>query len=127
MCEPNDMLVYSSFSEFAKANKEKIFAFWVYKRIFTPYEEENCFADESCFEDMRCSYAYIRECIEFVDGDALIGFEDISDKDRIRYFLLSEIRLERCEEEEIIDNDVDNLTIIDFDSKKNKNSLIGFR
>ena len=78
------------------------FRFWVYRRVYTPYEQSNKFSDESWFEDPICKTAYVRECYELPDGDILLGFVDVEyseDEDKcVEYYKLSEIRLERFEE-----------------------------
>lgn len=38
--EMNETAIYNSFFDFLKKNKDRIFRFWVYKRIFTPLEQE---------------------------------------------------------------------------------------
>ena len=104
MTEP---IIYDSFSDFVKKNKETIFRYWVYKRLFTPYEQDNKFEDESIFEDALCEIAYIKECISLPNGDFLLGFipvEYIEDPDihyqLIDYYKLSEIRLMYCQLDE---------------------------
>ena len=29
--------------------------FWIYRRMFTPYEQQEAFTDESVFEDVFCT------------------------------------------------------------------------
>ena len=66
--------VENNFLDFIKKNKGVVFRYWVYRRGFTPYEQENKFSDESMFEDIECTNAFIEECIYLPDGDVLIGF-----------------------------------------------------
>lgn len=105
---------YRQFSDFVHDNYDKIFRYWIYRRGFTPYEQNEMFADDSMFEDSYCQTAYIRECIELPDGDILIGFLDAESairpvpKTDIQYCKLSEIRLEFYEiDQEIEDDDED--------------------
>lgn len=84
--------------------QDKIINYAVYKRMFTPYEEEQKYSDESCYEDMT-HQGYIKEVIELPDNDILLGIVDCYDKegfdddedyetvDYIEYFKLSEIRI----------------------------------
>ena len=88
--------------------EDRVFRLWVFKKMFTPYEQDEKFSDESVYEDDVCKYVMIKELIELPDGDLLIGFQDAdSDNLYLEYFKLSEIRLdyrpedkERLEDEE---------------------------
>ena len=78
----------------------RIFRYWVYKRMFTPLEQEKKYIDQTEFEDDHAKTGIIRECVELPDGDFLLGFqnvpEDWEDDDEpkwIDYYKLSEIRL----------------------------------
>jgi hypothetical protein len=89
----------TNFETWAMANSDRVFRYWVYRRMFTPYEQEQKFTDETVFEDNHCSYGTIREAVELPDGDVLIGFTDPFDDTvpegslNIHYLRLSEIRL----------------------------------
>ena len=95
---------YNSFSSFAVKHQNNIFRYWIYRKVYTPYEIENKYTDESMYEDCFCKLAYIRECIDLPNGDILIGFlaadgdgkEEIGRRN-IQYCRLSEIRLELYE------------------------------
>ena len=91
--------------------EDRVFRMWVFKRMFTPYEQEEKFSDESVYVDDTCKFVIIKELIELPDGDLLIGFQDADDADSdnlyLEYYKLSEIRLdyrpedkERLEDEE---------------------------
>lgn len=77
--------------------EDKLFRFVVYRRIFTPYEQEQKFSDESQYEDTHFTFGYIKELINLENGDYLIGFnicdDDGSGLGIIEYYRLSEIRL----------------------------------
>lgn len=80
--------------------ENRVFRFWVYRRMFTPYEKEQKFSDESQYEDNSCKLGYIRELINLENGDYLIGFElvvneygEVEDATSLEYYKLSEIRL----------------------------------
>ena len=93
---------YNNFETFVHQNWNRVFRYWVYRRIYTPYEIDKKFSDESIYEDAICTLAYIRECIALPNGDYLLGFEDpelSSDDDEqyLKYYKLSEIRLEYYE------------------------------
>lgn len=73
---------------------DRIYRYWVYKRMYTPYEQAQQFTDESEFKDVECAYGVIKEAIELPDGDVLLGFGDPSGTvEYIEYFKLSEIQL----------------------------------
>lgn len=56
----------------------KIFRIFKYKRIFTPYEQDEKFSDESVFENGNYPiFAYIRNAIELPNGDVLLRLEEI--------------------------------------------------
>ena len=79
----------------------RVFRYWVYKRMFTPLEQEQKYMDQCEFEDSYCKEGIIRECVELPDGDFLLGFQNVPDDDDynddvelyIEYYKLSEIRL----------------------------------
>ena len=75
--------------------EERVFRMWVFKKMFTPYEQDKKFSDESVYEDDVCKYVMIKELIELPDGDLFIGFQD-ADNDNLylEYYKLSEIRLD---------------------------------
>lgn len=89
--------------------EDRVFRLWVFKRMFTPYEQEEKFTDESVYEDDTCKFVMIKEIIELADGDYLIGFQDADrDDEYLEYFKLSEIRLDyRPEDKERLDDDFD--------------------
>lgn len=90
---------YSSFTSFAADNTDKLFRYWIYKRLFTPLEQEKKYIDQSEYEDNHCVVAYIVNVIDLQNGDYLIGFLDADSVHdgcfrNIQYCKLSEIRLE---------------------------------
>lgn len=88
-------------ADFFNGNKDTIFRMQVYKRLYTPYEIEKKFMDETQFED-----EWMQVCIcsvyELPDKDILLGVRRIYEEDDwylqenewiIDYYKLSEIRL----------------------------------
>ena len=79
-------------------NDERIYRYLVYKRMFTPYEQQRAFEDETIFEDDYYTLAKITEAIDLGDGEWLLGFTNV-DGDTLRvnqyteYYKLSEIKL----------------------------------
>ena len=89
--------------------EERVFRMWVFKKMFTPYEQDEKFLDESVYVDDTCKFVMIKELIELPDGDLLIGFQD-TDNDNLylEYYKLSEIRLDYCQsDKERLDDDFD--------------------
>ena len=89
--------------------EERVFRMWVFKKMFTPYEQDEKFSDESVYVDDICKYVMIKEIIELPDGDLLIGFQD-TDNDNLylEYYKLSEIRLDYCQsDKERLEDDFD--------------------
>lgn len=83
------------FKEWIELHKDDCFRYWVHKTVFTPYEIEEKFSDQSCFEDDDCSYGYIVENVILPDNDVLLGLSE--DKDGyISYYKLSNIDLALC-------------------------------
>lgn len=77
-------------------NRERIYRFVVYKKLFTPYEQEHKFMDESQFEDNHFRFGFIEETIELGNGEWLLGFREVVDDEAcesINYFKLSDIQL----------------------------------
>ena len=78
--------------------EERVFRMWVFKKMFTPYERNKKFSDESVYVNDTCKFVMIKELIELPDGDLLIGFQDTdSDNLYLEYYKLSEIRLDYCQ------------------------------
>ena len=83
-------------------NSDRIYRFVVYKKLFTPYEQEHKFMDESQFEDTHFRFGFIEEAIELGNGEWLLGFREIIDGDvcDINYFKLSDIQLSYFEQDQ---------------------------
>lgn len=100
--EMNKTATYGSFFEFLEKNKDRLFRFWVYKRMFTPLEQEQKYIDQGEFEDCHAETGIIREAIILPDNDLLLGFyipgcdtANVEDEYKhISYYKLSEIRME---------------------------------
>ena len=106
--------------------EERVFRMWVFKKMFTPYEQDEKFSDESVYVDDTCKFVMIKELIELPDGDLLIGFQDAdSDNLYLEYYKLSEIRLDYCQSDnERLDDDFDEESmIVNYKSKTNISKL----
>ena len=75
---------------------DRLYRYLVYKRMFTPYEQQHAFEDESVYEDTHYELCQIAEAID-LGGDWLLGLKTIGDDGKIygmiHYHKLSEIRL----------------------------------
>jgi len=84
-------------------NSDRIYRFVVYKKLFTPYEQEHKFMDESQFEDIHYRFAFIEEAVELGNGEWLLGFREIIDGEvckYIHYYKLSDIQLSYFEQDQ---------------------------
>lgn len=96
------MIEFKSIPDFFQAHKGDIFRFWVYRRVYTPYEQQQAFMDESVFEDTHAIHGIVVECAPLGASDFLLGFLVVPDPDEerlqeyrgpIEYYKLSEIRI----------------------------------
>lgn len=88
----------TDFETWVLDNSDRVYRYWVYKRMFTPHEQDAKYIDQSCYEDETCEYGIIKEAVELPDGDILLGFIDPNDagtrvEGYITYYKLSEIAL----------------------------------
>lgn len=65
---------YTDINNWLKTYEGKVFRMWVYKRMFTPYEMEQKFTDESVYESSQCEQVIFTEIIPLNDGDYLLGY-----------------------------------------------------
>ena len=76
----------------------RIFRYLVYKKVYTPLEQERKYIDESEFEDGGMyTMAKIEEAIDMGNGNWMLGmreiYEDGSIAHNLKYVMLNEIRL----------------------------------
>ena len=88
-------------------NHDRPFRFWVYKKMFTPYEQEHAFMDETQFDDVEATHGYLQEAIDLGGGEWLLGFRIMDDPGYIEYHKLSDIQIAYCELDERTDMDED--------------------
>lgn len=95
------LATFGNIFEFLEKARDRIFRFRVYKRMFTPLEQEHKYCDQDVYECDGFQFGVIREAIALPDGDVLLGFDVIgstADEDAgeslfREYYKLSEIRL----------------------------------
>lgn len=92
---------YNSFSEYLKSLPENtIFRMWEYKRMFTPYEQEQKFTGESLYVNNECDYVRILDVITLPDGDLLLATTyAYGEGSYISYHKLSEISLGKSDKD----------------------------
>lgn len=83
---------------------DELYRFLVYKRLFTPYEQEHAFMDESVYEDVHYSLCRIEQAIDLGGGEWLLGLRQVDedsgeDYGMVEYYRLSEIRLARFDKD----------------------------
>lgn len=76
-------------------NDDRIYRFWVYKRMFTPEEQVGKYTDQSEFVNVCAQNGRIVEAID-LNGDWLIGFEPLDVDGYIEYHKLSDIKIAYC-------------------------------
>lgn len=88
--------IITDFETWIRACGDRLYRYLVYKRMFTPYEQQNAFEDESEYEEPYYKLCQIAEAID-LGGDWLLGLRTIGEAGkvygRIHYYKLSEIRL----------------------------------
>ena len=70
---------YNDISMFLAQTAGRIYRFWVYKKVFTPYEIESQFIDESQYESSHARFGVIQEAIVLPNKDVLLGIGEITD------------------------------------------------
>ena len=75
----SSMTVYEDFRQFIEQNPNRIYRYWVYRRMYTPYEQKQGFMDESFFEQSQALFGVIRDVIPLSNGDLLLGIADITE------------------------------------------------
>lgn len=83
---------------------DRLYRYLVYKKLFTPYEQQHAFEDESVYENYHYGLCQITEAIDLGNGDWLLGLRTIDDDGKvygmIHYYKLSEIRLAFFEDDQ---------------------------
>lgn len=72
---------------------DRIYRYWVYRRMFTPEEQNAKYIDQAFYECDECLFGLIKEAIELPDGDILLGIADVRDQECLEYYKLSELRI----------------------------------
>ena len=92
---------YNSFGDYLKSlPPDTIFRLWQYKRMFTPYEQEQKFSDESQYVNVECDFVKILDTINLPGGDLLlVTTYAYGEGSYISYYKLSEISLGKSEKD----------------------------
>lgn len=85
---------------------DRLYRYLVYKKVFTPYEQQHAFEDESVYENYHYTLCQIAEAIDLGNGDWMLGLRNVDDDGKvysmIHYYKLSEIRLAFFENDQYI-------------------------
>lgn len=92
---------YEGLADFMRENPNRIYRYWIYRHGYTPYEQKQCYSDESLFEETRARLGVLREVVPLSDGNALLGFAEFveaaseitSEVRALAYYRLSDIRM----------------------------------
>ena len=97
---------YYSFGDFDTwmhdVGEDRTFRMWVYKKMFTPYEQHVLSPVESEYDNDECYFVRIREVITLPDGNLLLGIQYVYDEEdesatadncSMEYYKLGEIHL----------------------------------
>ena len=87
--------MYYGISKFFEDNKDTVFTYFIYRKMYTPQEIEAKYSDESFYED--CAHqAKITKAYILPDNDILLELDesyDGEDSSQYVYAKLSEVRL----------------------------------
>jgi hypothetical protein len=99
--------VITDFETWLLDHGDRLYRYLVYKRIFTPYEQQNAFVDESAYEDSHYNLCKIEEAIDLGLGEWLLGLRTVGEDGKlygmIHYYKLSEIRLALFENDQCVE------------------------
>ena len=107
------MTVHNSFADWLQSIDGKPVRYLTYRRMFTPYEENQKYIDESEFVSCTYDIAYIEEAIDLGNGDWYLGFREIIDDECdeksciLEWRKLSEIQMCQCDNDGKHDEDPD--------------------
>lgn len=98
------------FKEWFESNKNNVFRYVVFKRMFTPYETQSAFTDESVYESNMYSFCKIEEVADLKNGEWLLGLRSIDSDtfepfEDLQYYRLSEIRLAKFSRDNRLEQD----------------------
>jgi hypothetical protein len=105
---PSEITNYSSIADTFRG---KVIRYWVERRGFTPYEQNEKFIDDTMFEGEEASFGRIVSTTILPDKDVLLGIKtDDSSENDIHYHKLSKIEICVYEEDQVEDEDYENGT-----------------
>ena len=77
--------------EWVEENRNRVYRYWVYRKAYTPYEEQTSGPEDSYYESIYCKFGCITEAVDLGCGDWLLGFSDGSGF--TDYYRLSDIHI----------------------------------
>lgn len=94
------MYIWGDFETFLIDNEDRMICFQVYKRVYTQYEQQKAFADETEYTSIEMEKGYIREAVNLCNGDWLLGIENVyedfdsaDEETYLTFYRLSELRM----------------------------------
>lgn len=98
------MRVWNDFSSWAQSHEGKVLSYLVYKRMYTPYEQQQAFSDEDEYTDCHYESGVLVEAV-CLGEDWLLGFRSIDVETMetygfVQYYRLSEIRLAKFDSDQ---------------------------
>lgn len=93
-------MIWNDFAHWAQEYSRTAFGYLVYRRMFTPYEQQQAFSDESEYVNNHYETGIIVDVIPLCNEDWLLGIRAADDEtgelySMVNYYKLSEIRLVR--------------------------------
>lgn len=76
----NDQNVLS-LNEWIDKYQNTIIRFLEYKKVWTPYELDRKFQDETEWKDIHYTFGYLREAVLLPDGDVLLKIQELNELD----------------------------------------------
>ena len=87
---------YENIESWLDEHRGRIFRYLVYKKVFTPFEQQEAFSDPSMYESIYYQLCKIEEIILLTD-DVLLGLRSVNRdgevESDVEYHKLSEIKL----------------------------------
>jgi phage major head subunit gpT-like protein len=97
----------NSLAAWVAAHPGRVYRYVVYKKMFTPYEQQKAFSDESQFVSDYYTYGIIEEIINLGSGEWLLGFRTIGVDgevfSHVEYHKLSDIKLNLFDEDQDVE------------------------
>ena len=107
---------FDQIKKYFEDNKDKVFRYVIYKRMFTPYEQDKKFSDASIYEDDFFTHCKIKNVLPLGEDDFILEAERVFSDDEeydpetctwTEFVKFSEIRLSCFDRDNRPQNDDD--------------------